>query len=222
MFFKNVKAKTLWILSIVMFLAVIGLIIATLFTKEPYNKILIGVTVVMFLMITLTVQSASFKTFSGKTKKKNYTKKEFETSTTDIIKRLEDMGFKKRERRYGYSFIKVEKPNAFKVNVVTDIEAYLNVDPKESPEQDDPETAKKLDQCDRMIGFEMFDIVTEEYLSKIADFTIQAGNIYYTAFVKKENGNYLCLNYEAANENHLRNYDRLLEMLDMKEIKVSE
>ena len=62
--------------------------------------------------------------------------------------------------------------------------------------------------------------IDDANFNKLVEFTIQTNNLYYTALVKLENGNYKCLNYEKPNDVHEESVTNIFNDLEM--IKVEE
>lgn len=212
-FLKNVKARTLWIITGIILLLVIGLVILIPFVAIEFRTLVIVFMVIGFVLLTILIQVASYKTFKFKPKSTPKIVKEYE-SNLDIIDTLKkNKNYKERDKSFGISFLRISKPNAFKVNVVTDIEAYYN--PKES---DDAKSDKNLDECDRMIGIEIFLNYSEEDIIKFNDYSLQGNNIYYTCLYKTKDNKYICPNYIEPIENHKKNFDTLFNDLGLIEI----
>ncbi len=211
-FLKNIKARTLWIITGVILLLVIGLVILIPIVDKQFTTLIIVFMVIGFVLLTILIQVASYKSFKFKPKELPVEIKEF-TTELDIIQTLKKNKYKERNKSFGVSFLKVSKPNAFKVTVITDIEAYYN-----PSDTDNSNSDKELDNCDRMIGLEIFLNYKEEDLPKFKDYSLQGNNIYYTCLYKTEDNKYVCPNYLEPIENHKKNYDTLFNELGLKEI----
>ena len=211
MFLKNVKAKYLWIACGIIFLITVSMIVLLITVKDINTTVITVIMVIGFVLMTFLIQAASYKTFKYNPKKEPANPKCY-TTEYDLLEVLRKNKYKERKRSYGLSFLKIQKPNAFKVTLVTDSEAYFNPE-----EQDNSEGDKELDKCDRMIGFEIFLNYKEEDIIKFRDYSIQGQNIYYTAFYQIDNFKYVCANYLEPEENHKRNFEALLEELGLKE-----
>lgn len=209
----NIKARTLWIITLIELLAGIGLILACIYSSEVVNKIMIVLMALDFLILAFTIQLASYKTFRFKARKKEYVTKEY-TNDSDLFDKLNGLGFEYRERAYGKSYLKIEDDKAFKVVLVTDPVGYFKHEDNE-----DVKPNKKLDSCKTFTAIEIFINSNDVIREKLPDFTIQVEKIYYTALEKIDDNKYLCHNYEEPNENHKDDLNHLLEMLDFKEIK---
>lgn len=212
LFLKNVKARTLWIITGVIFLIVVGLIVLLTQVDKQFRTVIVVFMIIGFVLLTFLVQAASYKSFKFKPKEVPTIEKEY-LIDEDIISILRKNKYKERDKSFGISFLKVSKPNAFKVSIVTDINNYYN--PQDT---DDQKSDKELDACDRMIGIEIFENYNEEDLKKFKDYSLQAKNIYYTCLYRVSNNKYVCPNYLAPDENHQRNYEALFKELGLKEI----
>ena len=214
MFLKNVKARYLWIACGIVFLITIGMIILLITVKDINTTAVSVVMIIGFVLMTFLIQAASFKSFRYKPKKEPANPKAY-TTDKDLLEVLRKNKYKERVRSYGLSFLKIQKPNAFKVTLVTDADSYFN-----PSDEDNTEGDKELDKCDRMIGFEIFLNYREEDIDRFKDYSIQGQNIYYTSFyrVSEDSNEYICQNYIVPEEVHKRNYDSLMEELGLKAI----
>lgn len=215
MFLKNVKARYLWIACGIIFLITIGMIILLVTVKDINTTFVSVVMIIGFVLMTFLIQAASFKTFRFKPKKEADNPVLYE-SDKDFLDVLRKNKYKERKRSYGLSFLKIQKPNAYKVTLVTDPEAYFNPTDEDTTEGD-----KELDKCDRMIGFEVFLNYRESDIERFKDYSIQGGNIYYTSFYKlnDEENKYMCQNYIEPLEVHEKNYDYLMEELGLVKVE---
>ncbi|MBR6071459.1 MAG: hypothetical protein IKP77_01335 [Acholeplasmatales bacterium] len=209
----NIKARTLWIISLLELLVGVGLILACIYTDNGINKVMIILMTIDFLLLALTIQFASYKSFKYKSKKKVYVTKEY-INDNDLSEKLDELKFELRERNYGKSYLKIEKRSAFKVVLVTDPVGYFNHD--EDDENTEPN--KKLDNCLTFTAIEVFINSNDELREKLSDFTIQVEKVYYTALEKIDDNRYLCHNYEEPNEKHKDDVNHLYEMLGFKEV----
>ena len=211
-FLKNVKARTLWIITLVVLLIAVGLVVSLMFVKSEYNTLMLVLIVISFVMLTILIQVASFKSFKFKPKEIPTIKKEYKVNS-DLIAVLRKDKYKERTKSFGVSFLKISKPNAFKVTIINDIEIYYN-----NEEIDNSSYEKELDKCDRMIGLEIFLNFREEDLIKFKDYSLQAKNIYYTCLYFDED-RFVCPNYIEPDLNHKRNFDELFNELGLKELE---
>lgn len=211
---KKISAKVLWIIVAVMFLIAIGIIIAIPNVVKPYNNILTVILIIIFLLLTLLIQFATYKSFNGRRKIK-YKTIEFKTDNEDFESTLLKNEYKKEIRKYGTSFLKIKDKKAYKVTLVDDCDKYFDFDENDNNQKPN----KELDKCKTFMGIEIFFNVTEEALKKIPDFTIQADKIYYTALVKTEDGNFRCLNYEKPSNTHNEQFDNIMHDLALERIE---
>lgn len=208
---KNIKARTLWIIIAVLFLAVIGLIFWCPNTDGALNTTIIVGIAIIFIAITFLVQVASFKSFKPKQKPINYVQKEY-ILDEDINQLLKKKGYEQRNKTYGKSYLKITGDYAYKVVVVDNIENYFKDDPNDIGEPN-----KKLEKCSKLIGLEIFLEIDEESIRKIPDFSFQGKNVYYTALVKQENNRFVCMNYVIPTEENDEIYNNLFNELNLKE-----
>ena len=210
---KNIKARYLWIMVLVLLLVAVGLIIWIVNAPNGMNNVLTVILVVLFIIITFLVQYATFRSYNAKNKNKiKYDTKEYER-TTDLKEALENAKFKKKDRHYGDSYIKIDGKVAYKVVLINDINAYYDHEDDQNYEAD-----KRLDSCNLMIGLEIFNEVTEDAISRIPDYSFEIERVYYTALVAKDDNKYVCLNYIKPSDNHKEYVDNLLTTLGLKEI----
>ena len=212
---RKIKARTLWLMVLVELLVSVGLIFACIYTKDVLNKVMIVLMVIVFVLMTFTIQAATMKSFRYRPKK-NYILKEY-TNDFDLYDKLDELKYELRERAYGKSYIKIEGKSAFKVVLVSDPSGYFNADNNDQEETND-KLSEKLDKCNTFTAIEIFLNSNNEIKEKIVDFTIQVDKIYYTALIK-ENDKYVCYNYEKPNEKHEADFNHLLEMLGFNEVK---
>ena len=208
---KKIKARTLWIITAILFVLSIVDILVIPKVDDPYNKVLTVVLIILFLLITILIQFATYKSVNRK-KKINYPTMEFETEIKDFDDELLKSNYKRTNRKYGFSYLKIDNKKAYKITIVKDSDKYFNNDEEESTKAN-----KELDRCDEFIAVEIFLSVTEDVLKKVTDFMIQTDKIYYFALVETEEGYYKCLNYEKPNENHIDGINNLYNDLKLKE-----
>ncbi len=206
---KKLKTRTIWFITIGLFIFTIGLVIAVPFTSDILNKIVVVGIVVCFIILTFLVQYASFRTFQHKHKIK-YKEKEY-LFNGDLTNVLKDKGFKIRKTNYGDSYLLISNKVAYKVVLVYDIEKYFEpLEEKNTPKN------KELDNCKSFIAFEIFFEMNDEVKRKIVEFSIQGEKVYYTAFSKTDSGFY-CYNYLKPEGIHEADYNELLKLLEFKE-----
>lgn len=212
---KNIKARTLWIIVGVLFVIAVGLIFAVQCTNDVLNKVCLVSLIVTFILITVLIQFASIKSF-GKAKMIKYKEIEYKTDLSDFEEVLNKLGYKKTIRVYGYSYLLIENRHAYKISIVESSNAYFNNDNEDEKNQ---KPNKELDRCKTFMGIEIFNEIDEANVDKLKEFTIQTNNIYYTAFVKMENGNYKCLNYEEPKDLHTECFEKVLKDLHFSKVE---
>lgn len=208
---KKIKARTLWIIVGILFLVAVGLIFAVQYTTDVLNKVCLISLIICFILITILIQFASFKSF-GKIRDIKYIEKEYKTDLENIEEELIKIGYKKTKRAYGNSYLLIDGKHAYKISIVNSSQAYFS-----NTEEDKSKPNKELDKCETFFGLEIFNEIDEVNFKKLVEFTIQTNNIYYTAFVKMENGNYKCLNYEAPSKIHDECFNKIMNDIHMKE-----
>ena len=210
---RNIKARTLWLIALILLVIGVGLVIGCIYTDNATNKAMIVLMTVDFVILAFVIQFASFKSFKYKPKKKDYITKKY-TNENDLLDKLKSLKFEQRERSYGVSFLKIEKRSAYKVVLITDPDGYFNHDEND----DNVEPNKALDKCLTFTAVEIFLNSNDLVREKLPDFTIQVEKVYYTSLEKIDDGLYLCHNYEKPNEKHIDDVNHLYDMLGFKEV----
>lgn len=206
---KHLKTRTIWIITGVIFLITIGLLFSIAFTSGVLNKVVLYSMIACFIILTLLIQYASFRTFQFKHKIKYPTKTYLCSRNIEEI--LKELNFKKRTTNYGLSYLLIKDKVAYKVVLIDDAKKYF------TPTEEKPQPKNKaLDECESFIAFELFYDIDEEVNRKIVEFSIQGDKVYYTAFSKNDVGFY-CHNYLKPEGIHVNNYNKLIEMLEFKE-----
>ena len=207
---KKISAKVLWLIALG--LIIIGAILVFVCSKVPneWTKTIIVIIAIDFILATFVIQAASFKSFRYKAKN-NYPTLEYEGNYDELKKLLLDNKFNEDKHKYGSSFLKIDGDDALKVTLIDDIEYYYNQ--KENSEARKPN--KDLDKCKRFIDIEIFKEIGE-YEDRLADFTIQGKNVYFTALLNMGNGEFKCFNYLEPEEEFLAGYNKLFEYLNIR------
>ena len=143
---KKIKARTVWIIVGVLFLVAIGLIFAVQYTQDILNKVCLVSLIVCFILITILIQFASFKSFGGM-KNIKYAEKEYKTDLEYIEDELVKLGYKKTKRVYGNSYLLIDNKHAYKVSIINSSEAYFS-----NTEEDKSKPNKELDKCETFLG----------------------------------------------------------------------
>ncbi len=210
---RNIKARYIWLAVLVLLAAAAGLIIWITRGDSSLATPLTIVLVIVFVVITFLIQFASFRTFSGRQKRKiKYPTKEYRLQN-NFEEEYKKLGYERTNRGYGYSYLKIKNKVAYKISIIDSIDIYYN-----NEEKKDTKTNKELDKCNIFIGVEIFKEVNKEALDKIPDYSFQVEKIYYTAWVLKEDGNYKCFNYVEPDEKHNEAYLNLVADLSAEEV----
>ena len=208
---NNIKARYIWIVFLIEIIVCVGLLFGAIYSDGGLNKVMVVFIGVDFILITFTIQAASYKTFKTKAEKRLYIEKIF-VNDLDLYDVINKNDFLDRNRTYGKSYLKIIDDNAYKVTIITDPLGYFN----DTNEENDSKLHKRLNQCKRFIGVEIFLNSNDKLLSKLKDFTIQGEKVYYTALLKIDDNLYKCFNYEEPTENHKENFDYLFDLLGFK------
>lgn len=206
---RRLKTRTIWIIVGIAFLLAILLIIACAFSKGIWTNVIIVLLVIDFIVLTIGVQAASFQTFRYKMKPVNHPTKTFSGDYYSLAKRLEVLKYSKRKMRYGVSYLKINNEVAYKCVLVEDVAKYFDPNPEETA----GEGNKALNKCKRFIGIEIFKCIDEANVHKLADFSLQGKNIYYTALLNQDNNVLKCLNYVEPNGDFKMDFDNILHDL---------
>lgn len=214
---KRLSKKTLWIIALILFIIAVGLIFLCTIVKDPWNKIIIILMTVDFILMTFVVQYASFQSFKAKSKKINYPRKEFSSNYTIMHDSLSKLGAKRRKTSFGESFLLIKDKTAYKISFVDDYIAYFDTTEEENESNSKPN--KELDSCNKFIGLEIFRDIDEKNLVKLPDFSLQGEKIYYTALLYQYDDVFVCLNYLEPNEGFKDLISYLFELLKLEEIE---
>ena len=211
---RNIKARTLWIIAAVLFVVAIGLIFATQKTSGTLNRVCLISLIATFVIITILIQFATLKSFNGK-KSIKYKTEEYHTDLSDLEEKLSSIGYKKTTKSFGNCYLLIKDKKAYKVSIINNSANYFNYDEKD----DKSKPNKELDSCKIFTGIEIFMEIDDANFNKLVEFTIQTNNLYYTALVKLENGNYKCLNYEKPNDVHEESVTNIFNDLEMTKVE---
>ncbi len=213
---RKFRKRTLWIAVAIEFVLAIALILICTQVKDPWTKVIIVLLAIDFILLTITVQMASYQTFRYKPKPANYPKKSYKGDAFDSLKpKLKKLGYQERKTPYGSSFLKVSGEVAYKCVIVDDPLKYFN----HEPEQESSKPNKALEACTRFVGVEVFHHIDEENVIKLPDFSLQGKNIYYTALLYQEDNLFICLNYIDPEEPFKEAFHHLLDQLEFVEIE---
>ena len=189
---RNIKTRYLWLGVFALFIIAVGLIVGCSYADKTLNKILIVFLAIDFILLTILIQYASYRSFKYKPKLKKLPHKDYECNID--MEAILNKHYEARKVEYGTSYLRIDGKTAYKVNIITDAEAYFN--PKDTPKA---KPNKALDKCSKLIGIEIFESPSEDILNKLPDFSMQGDKVYYTALAKYEN-TYSCVNYLEPSE----------------------
>lgn len=209
----NFKARTYWLISLILFLLGIGFVVLAIYTPSGNNTIFIVLMTIDLILLTFAIQIAIQKSIKYRPKETKYIIKKFKATDFDDL--LKENKFKLRNRYAGRSYIKIDGLNAFKVDIITDSDKYFENVPE--PENNDKSLSEKLDKCETFTGLEIFINPNDLVKERIVDFSIQTDKLYYFA-IMKDDFNYVCLNYVEPNEKHLDTLKYLTGILKLEEI----
>ena len=211
--FNKIKARYLWILAAVLFLIGVGLIFLIPVLNITNTTPIVIILVIIFIITTFLVQSATYKSFSKKVKR-NYIKKIY-VGTDDIKELMLKKGFKNTVEDFGESFYYKDKDKAFKVSVVTKSELFfLPFD--ESNDKRKP--IVDFSKCKKLAGIDIFLDVNDNVLDKAPDFTINTKTFSYIALTY-ENNKFILNNYEKIEDAEISEMMQFLfDTLGLKEV----
>ena len=211
--FLNFRARTYWLISLVLFLLAIGFVLLCIYSPGESNTIFIVLMTIDLILMTFAIQIAIQKSIKYRPKPEVFEGKRYQ-KTIDFDEALKLHGFTLRNRHIGRSYIKIEGKKAFKVVIINDSSTYF--DNVEEPK--DEQLSHRLDQCNRFTGLEIFINHDEKLNERVIDFSFQTDKVYYTALVR-ENDEYICKNYIEPSDKHKDNYNKLLNILGLNVIE---
>ena len=209
---KKISAKVLWLIALA--LIAIGVILIFVSSKVPndYTKVIIVFIAIDFILATFVIQAASFKSFRVKPKY-NYVEKNYSGDYDSLKKLLLNNKFNEDKFNYGSSFLKIDGEDALKVTLIDDANNYYN-----QTEENKREPNKELDKCKRFIDIEIFKEISDEYIERLPDFTIQGQNVYFTALLYLGKNEFKCFNYLEPEQSFLDGYNKIFNYLEIREI----
>ncbi len=210
----NLRARTFWLISLVLFLLAIGFVVLCIYSPTGSNTIFVVLMTIDLVLMTFAIQIAIQKSIKYKPKAIQYNEKKYQ-KTKDFDDALKSNGFDLRNRHIGRSYIKIDGKDAYKVVIINDSDKYFdNVE-----EAKDEKLASKLDACESFTGLEIFLNPNNQIKDKIVDFSIQGKRVYYTAIMKNDSDEYICKNYIEPDDSHIENYNKLLNMLGLNAVE---
>lgn len=174
----KMKKWKLWLIFGITLLIAIGLICLNLYVSA--KTVIIVFIVIDFLVMTFVLQAAISATFKYKPKPKKYPSKAFNNYDPDkLLDNLIKKGFKETRTKYGNIYLHIENKTAYKIIVITNVEAYL------TPDEHKNTSAKAnnaLKECTHFVGHEIFLDYNDKALASLPDFSFEGKNIFYEAF----------------------------------------
>ncbi len=210
---KKLKARTLWIICAILALVAIGLIVLVTQVNGSFTKVIIVLIAVDFIALTMMIQTASFNTFKFKPKT-NYKVKDYNGKFDALEDNLKELKYQKRTLPYGISYLLIDNDTAYKCSIIKNFNLYFNPEEKNEEVKEN----KRLNDCTKFIGVEIFESIDEENLKKLPDFTIQGDKVYLTSLLYQEPDKFKCLNYEEPKDLFKEPFDKLINDLGLSEI----
>lgn len=181
----KIKKWQAWLIVAITLAIAIALICINLYVTQ--KTVIIIFLVIDFLIMTFSLNTAISLSIKFKPKPKKYPSKSFNFNPSIMMDNLIKNGFKENKAIYGNVYLKIADKTAYKVIVITDIEAYLN--PNEQNNQ--KSSNLNLKNCTRFIGQEIFLQYNDKALQTLPDFSFQGKNIYYEAYYYDNENNIL-------------------------------
>lgn len=195
------------ILFIAIFSILLSLIFIALYIFNVINDVvLIGGCIFSFLAMSLSLNEITSRMVNKKFANKFSNPKEY--LLEDNLDALKE--FTSNKVNFGYTYLYIHNKVAYKVVIVENNDLYFNNQEKSSV------TNKKIDQCTKFFGFEIFNEVDEAVIKKLELYSFQSDKIFYTAFYKKDNM-LVQPNYEQPRDIHIEDFNYILNKLRMVE-----
>lgn len=208
----NFKARTYWLLAILLLIISGGMVALAIYGPSSINTLSIVLMTISLILLTFDIQLAIQKSIKYRPKPIKCEERKYEKKI-DFDEALKNNGFTLRNRYIGRSYIKIEGKVAYKVVIINDSSKYFeNVE-----EPKDDKLKDKLDKCDKFMGLEIFINPDEVIEKRIIDFSIQGEKVYYTAIMRVDDS-YVCKNYIEPSNEHKENFDYLFKLLGLEEI----
>ncbi len=213
-YLKKASSKKIWLLMLLNFgitsllfgLYLIGII--------KSDIILILSTIICFFLMTFFINEITKrmveKKFQAKYKPKNY--------NADVNKIYEILSKNSNlvEGEYGKNYLHINNKTAFKILFIKDNDKYFNNKITENTKGN-----KKLEECNFFFGLEIFLDPNPELIKKIQQYTFQSEKIFYTGFYLQDD-KLVQAHYEQPWIDHEKNFEYILNLLEMKEIESNE
>lgn len=197
----------------------VGGILVYLYAVQIISSSIIFVvfSIIVFLMMGSILQELFQRMFDLKQKKfmnnpKCYSLDSLEIMDENLIKK----NAKKDVFDFGNSYLYIKNKVAYKVVVVYDSVKYFSEEKPEVNKKTKPN--KKLAECEKFIGFEIFNSMDNVIIEKTRHYTFQSDKFYYGGFYYNQSTHQLIQsNYEEPNNNHAFNYASMIELLGVIE-----
>lgn len=201
------------VLSIVFF--ALG-VLFTVLSSTLGNKALLYIAVIAFLFFTLSMQAFMSKIVGARVRKNMYKKRYYELVTEeDLVNRLKDNKFTFKKNKFGVVAIKLDGSTCFKVTIVDDVDVYLS-DDKDKIED---KKTKGIEYATSLIGFELYTNNKNNIYEKSENLSFTGDKVFYTAFNFDIDNNRIVECNAIDPEKHADNYNKLKDILGLKEIK---
>lgn len=201
------------VLSIVFF--ALG-ILFTVLSSTLGNKALLYIAVIAFLFFTLSMQAFMSKIVGARVRKNMYKKRYYElVSEEDLVNRLKENKFTFKKNKFGVVAIKLDGSTCFKVTIVDDVDVYLS-DDKDKIED---KKTKGIEYATSLIGFELYTNNKNNIYEKSENLSFTGDKVFYTAFNYDLTNNRIIECNAIDPEKHTDNYNKLKDILGLKEIK---
>lgn len=208
---SKLKKWQLWLIFVITLLLATSIIIWSLY--DPNSKTVTTILlVIVFLIMTFSLQMAIMSTFKFKPKKKKLVSKVYNVNLEDIISNLEKDGFTKRNIRFGYSYTKVINETALKVTFVNNIDEYMS-----KTEDSNKQGFPGMKKCTKFIGFEIFLDKNDKILEQIPDYSFQGNKLYYEGFIL-ENNELIEPNIIEIEDSHKEYVLKLKDLIGAKDV----
>ncbi len=206
--FKKLNKKQLTLLLVSSL--VISLIFAILYLYSVINDTVLFVgCIIAFLIMSFALNEVTARIVSKKFEKK-FSNPKIYCIEDDLEVSLKGISCSKLN--FGKTYLYINKDIAYKIVVIEDNDLYFN----NNNDKSNSPSNSKLDKCNKYYGLEFFNNVNEDIIRKLELYTFQSEKIFYTAFYK-ENETLIQANYEKPREEHIENFEHILNKLRMSE-----
>lgn len=209
-YLKRVSVLTLSFLLVLNF-AITGLIF-TLFILDIFRStsFLIITSLLCFISMSVIVNELTRRMMDKKYQAK-FVSMPYEASIQTLIQILKDNKANEVTMPYATSYLLIKDKCAYKFLFVTDNEGYFG----NKEVQSNSKGNKKLEECTKFYGFEIFVNVDNIIIKKLQQYTFQSDKIFYTAFYELED-KLVQAHYEEPLIEHKDNFENILKLMEMK------